>query len=65
MSQVQGVPSITPADAAAAQRESGPATRVFPTMLGLFVAAEIPQFFVPAMGWWRVFAEWYGSLPLI
>ena len=26
MSQVQGVPSIMPADAAAAQRESGPAT---------------------------------------
>ena len=26
MSQVQGVPSITPADAAAAQRESGPDT---------------------------------------
>jgi uncharacterized membrane protein len=47
------------------ERESGPATRVFPTMLGLFVAAEIPQFFVPAMGWWRVFAEWYGSLPLV
>jgi hypothetical protein len=46
------------------ERESSPATRVFPAMLGLFVAAEIPQFFVPAMGWWRGFAEWYASLPL-
>ena len=45
-------------------RESGPATRVFPAMLALFVAVEIPQFVVPEMPWWRAFAEWYGGLPL-
>lgn len=45
-------------------RERGAAARVFPAMLAVFVLAQIPQFFVTSMPWWRDFAAWYGSLPM-
>jgi len=38
--------------------------RVFPTMLGLFVVAELPTFFVYKLPAWRQFALWYGGLPI-
>lgn len=46
------------------RRESGPAARVFPAMLALFVATQIPQFFVPAQPWWADFARSFAALPL-
>lgn len=43
-------------------RARGP--RVFPAMLAVFVAAQLPTFFIFQMGWWRAFVLWYGGLPL-
>jgi hypothetical protein len=45
-------------------RESAPATRVFPLMLAILVAIQVPQFFVPAMPWFAGLARAYGALPL-
>ena len=45
-------------------RESAPATRIFPALLAIFVAIEIPQFIVPQTTAWKSFAVWYGSIPL-
>ena len=44
--------------------ESGPATGVFPAMLGILVALQIPQFVVPGQAWWAGLARWYGALPM-
>jgi uncharacterized membrane protein len=49
-------------------RESGrrgsAAARVFPRLLALFVAIEIPLFFLPQTLAWKQFATWYGSIPM-
>lgn len=37
--------------------------RVFPTMLGVFVATQIPTFFISTTSAWRAFAGWYAALP--
>jgi uncharacterized membrane protein YozB (DUF420 family) len=38
--------------------------RVFPLMLGVLLAAQVPTFFVSELPWWRAFAAWYGGIPL-
>ena len=43
---------------------SGNGIRVFPAMLAVFVAAQIPTFIFFRMPWWPRFAEWYAALPL-
>src|SRR5688572_24804426 len=40
-------------------REEPPATRVFPLLLAIFVATQVPQFSVPRMAWFADFARWY------
>lgn len=37
---------------------------VFPAMLAVFVAAQVPTFFVYLQPWWRAFAVWYGQSPI-
>jgi hypothetical protein len=39
--------------------------RVFPAMLAVFVAVQIPTFVLFRMPWWPDFARWYASLPLV
>lgn len=43
---------------------SGSGIRVFPFMLGVFVAAQIPTFFISRLSWWPQFAQALGALPL-
>jgi hypothetical protein len=43
-------------------RRAGKGVRVFPAMLGLFVAFEIPTFFLPMTPAWEAFGRWFGSL---
>ena len=43
-------------------RRPGNGVRVFPLMLALFVAFEIPTFFLPATPAWESFGKWFGSL---
>ena len=38
--------------------------RVFPGMLALFVALQLPTFFLPQTDAWLVFARGFGALPL-
>ncbi len=42
-------------------RRLGNGVRVFPLMLALFVAFEIPTFFLPATTGWESFGKWFGS----
>ena len=37
---------------------------LFPAMLGVFVIAQIPTFFLFETPAWHAFALWYGSLPI-
>lgn len=37
---------------------------VFPAMLAVFVAAQVPTFFFYRQAWWQAFAVWYGQLPI-
>ena len=37
---------------------------VFPAMLAVFVAAQIPTFFFYRQAWWQAFAVWFGQLPI-
>jgi hypothetical protein len=42
-------------------RRQGSGVRVFPAMLALFVAFEIPTFFLPMTPAWESFGKWLGS----
>ena len=42
----------------------GQRQRVYLSMLGVFIAAQIPTFFLYKLPAWRQLAEWYASLPL-
>lgn len=37
---------------------------VFPAMLAVFIAAQVPTFIVPTQPFWHDFALWYGGLPI-
>ena len=37
---------------------------VFPAMLAVFVAAQVPTFFFYRQAWWQAFAVWYGQIPI-
>jgi hypothetical protein len=37
---------------------------VFARMLGLFVLAQAPTFFIYQVAWWKSFVQWYAALPL-
>lgn len=37
---------------------------VFPAMLAVFVAAQVPAFFFYQQPWWKAFAVWYGQSPI-
>lgn len=37
---------------------------VFPLMLGVFVAFQVPTFFITGTDAWRGFAEWFMTVPL-
>lgn len=43
-------------------RRLGNGVRVFPAMLALFAAFEVPTFFLPVWPAWTSFAKWFGSL---
>lgn len=45
-------------------RRLGNGIRVFPTMLAVFVAVEIPTFILPQLAGWKSFAQWFAALPL-
>jgi hypothetical protein len=45
--------------------KAGNGIRVFPVMLGVFIAVQIPTFFLFRMPWWPDFARWLASLPMI
>ena len=45
-------------------RRLGNRVRVFPAMLALFIALELPTFFLPQTGAWQSFGQWFGALPL-
>ena len=45
-------------------RESPPATRVFPLLLAIFLAVQVPQFIVPRQAWFADVARAYGALPM-
>jgi hypothetical protein len=45
------------------RRQPRPVT-LFPAMLAVFVAAQIPTFFLFKTPAWHAFATWYGSLPI-
>lgn len=38
--------------------------RVYPGMLALFIATQLPTFFLYKLPAWRMFAQWYAGLPL-
>lgn len=44
-------------------RKSRP-IRVYPAMLAIFVAVQVPTFFLYKLPAWREFAQWYAALPL-
>ena len=46
-------------------RANNPAIRVYPRMLGLFVIAQLPTFFLYKLPAWQAFAEGYAALPLL
>lgn len=47
------------------ERKSPTGRWVFPTMLGVFVLAQIPALFgLTGQAWWQGFARWYAALPL-
>ena len=47
------------------ERKSPTARWVFPTMLGVFVLAQIPALFgLTTQAWWQNFARWFAGLPL-
>jgi hypothetical protein len=43
-------------------RRLGNGVHVFPAMLALFAAFEIPTFFLPETPAWESFGKWFGSL---
>ncbi len=45
------------------QRHGRP-IRVYPAMLAIFVAVQVPTFFLYKSPAWREFAQWYAALPL-
>jgi hypothetical protein len=45
-------------------RRAGRDARVFPRMLALFAAFQLPTFFVPQTAAWQSFGTWFGALPL-
>jgi hypothetical protein len=45
-------------------RRMGNGVRVFPAMLAVFVAFQLPTFFLPQTAAWRAFAQGFGALPL-
>lgn len=47
-----------------ADLKAGRPARVYPGMLALFVASQLPVFIVPALPAWRAFAEAFAALPL-
>lgn len=47
------------------ERHSPRGRWVFPTMLGVFVLAQIPALFgLTQQAWWQGFARWFAALPL-
>jgi hypothetical protein len=44
--------------------KSSSGIRVFPAMLAVFVAAQIPTFFIFRAEWWPEFARWLAALPI-
>ena len=49
---------------ALADRRSAIGRNVFPAMLAVFVAIQIPTFFLYRTAWWPQFADWCASLPI-
>jgi len=49
---------------ALADRRSAIGRNVFPAMLAVFAAAQLPTFFLHRTAWWPRFAEWFAALPL-
>lgn len=47
-----------------ADLKAGRPARVYPGMLALFAASQLPVFIVPALPAWRAFAEAFAALPL-
>ena len=46
-------------------RQSSKGRWVFPTMLGVFLLAQIPALFgLTQQAWWQSFARWFAALPL-